>query len=95
MQHIMIVEDSDLDRMMIEDLLKPRGYICLPAEDGSQALERLKDWSVDLILTDLKMPKMDGLQLVKAIRREDHSVPIILMTGEGSEDIAAEAPFLS
>ena len=91
MRNLLIVDDSDLDRMMIEKLLKGRGFVCVAAEDGVQALERMREWTVDLVLTDLNMPRMDGLELVKEMRNQYPRIPVILTTGVGSEETAAEA----
>lgn len=91
MRNILIVDDSDVDLMMIESLLKARGFLCVTAGDGMQALEKLKEWTIDLVLTDLNMPKMDGLELVQAMRKDYPRVPVILTTGAGSEETAAEA----
>ena len=61
------------------------------AEDGTQALARLADHPTSVVLTDLQMEGMDGLHLVRAIRNEHPQVPVIVMTGHGSEDAAMEA----
>ena len=60
------------------------------AEDGSQALARMREAAPDLIVTDLQMPNRNGLELVAAVRMHHPGVPIILMTGHGSEDLAVE-----
>jgi CheY-like chemotaxis protein len=61
------------------------------AEDGRQALARLACGPVDLVVTDLMMPEINGLQLVAAIREKYPRIPVILMTSQGSEEIAVEA----
>ena len=92
MTNVLIVDDSDVDRLLMEGLLgQANGFVVIAAENGVQALKKLEEWSVDIILTDLQMPKMDGLELVKKIRENKLEIPVILTTGKGSEDIAAEA----
>ena len=92
MPNILIVDDSALDRQLIKGILeKVPGYFALQAADGSDALNKLSEWDVDLVLTDMQMPEMDGLELVRAIRRRFPDTPTILATAFGSEQIAAEA----
>lgn len=91
MTNILIVDDTDVDLLLMERLLNEPGYTIVTAGDGVQALEKIREWSIDLILTDLQMPRMDGLELVRIVRKEHPNIPIILTTGQGSEEIAAEA----
>jgi len=92
MTNILIVDDSDVDRMLMEGLLRQKpGFVVIAADNGAMALQKLQEWSIDLVLTDLQMPKMDGLELVKKIRQQQLQVPVVLTTGQGSEDIAAAA----
>lgn len=88
----LIVDDSPLDQLLAGSLLQSLGnWSVLKAGNGVEALEVLKRETPDLVLTDLQMPEMDGLQLVKAVRAQYPLLPIILMTGHGSEDIAIQA----
>lgn len=92
MTNVLIVDDSDVDRLLMDGLLgQASGFVSIQAEDGSQALKKLDEWDIDLVLTDLQMPKMDGLELVKKIREGRFEIPVILTTGNGSEEIAAQA----
>ncbi|MFT5301221.1 MAG: CheY-like chemotaxis protein [Mariniblastus sp.] len=91
MTNILIVDDTDVDLLLMERLLSAPEFTIVTAGDGQQALDKIGDWSIELILTDLQMPKMDGLELVRAVREKYPHVPVILTTGQGSEDIAAEA----
>lgn len=89
---LLIVDDSSLEHKMICGLLKPmEGLRIVVAGDGVKALEALERESPDLILTDLVMPDMDGLELVQRVRSRFPAIPIILMTAHGSEEAAMRA----
>lgn len=91
-QTFLVVDDSPIDAMIAGKLLSQLGRPnVVYAENGLLALEIVKKWRPDLVLTDLNMPEMDGLELVESIRRLYPSVPIILMTAHGSEEIALQA----
>ena len=91
-QTFLVVDDSPIDAMIAGKLLSQLGRPhVVYAENGVQALELVKQLRPDLVLTDLQMPEMDGLELVESIRRLYPSVPIILMTAHGSEEIALQA----
>lgn len=95
MTTILVVDDSALDRRKVEGLLRQqdgRGELTiLFAGHGREALERMSERLPDLMLTDLQMPEMDGLTLVEESRARYPAVPVILMTGSGSEEIAVAA----
>ena len=92
MARVLIVDDSAVDRRFVGGLLTRDGRFQVDfAEDGSQALARMRESCPDVIVTDLQMPNRNGLELVAAVRMHHPDVPIILMTGHGSEDLAVEA----
>ena len=91
MSGILIVEDSRTQATAIRLRLEEAGYRTEHAMDGRQALEKIAPFAPDVVLTDLHMPNMDGLQLVEAVRREHPQIPVVLMTADGTEDIAVEA----
>ena len=92
MVKILVVDDTALDRFQAGELLgEIPGWEVTYAEDGREALAALKKDVPDLVLTDLQMPEMNGLELVEASHRDYPSVPVILMTAHGSEAIAATA----
>jgi CheY-like chemotaxis protein len=92
MATVLVVDDSAVDRRFVGGILTRDGRFKVEfAEDGSQALARMRDSHPDLIVTDLQMPNRNGLELVAAVRMHHPHVPVILMTGHGSEDLAVEA----
>jgi CheY-like chemotaxis protein len=92
MPNVLVVDDSAVDRRLVGGILGKGPNIEVQfAEDGVDALTRMKEAEPDLVLTDMQMPRMDGLKLVKAIGLHHQGVPVILMTGKGSEQIAVYA----
>ena len=92
MVSILVVDDSALDRRLVGGLLTKAGPWTIEyAEDGQQALDKAQVCKPDLIVTDLQMPHVNGLELVQSIRESHPGLPVILMTGQGSETIAVEA----
>jgi CheY-like chemotaxis protein/anti-sigma regulatory factor (Ser/Thr protein kinase) len=88
----LVVDDSKVDRLMVGGLLEKDGEIEVSyASDGKDALARIEASPPDLVITDLVMPEMDGLELVGEIRRRFPLVPVILCTSKGSEQTAVEA----
>jgi len=89
---VLVVDDSAMDRLLTTSLIqKLGGWSVLTANNGAEALTVMETQRPDLVLTDLLMPEMDGLELVQAVRTNHPLVPVILMTGHGSEDIAIKA----
>ncbi len=92
MPTILIVDDSSVDRRLVGGLLEQDTDWNLEyAENGRAALARLREVNADVVVTDMNMPEMDGLDLVRAVRVHYSDVPVILMTGQGSEALAIEA----
>lgn len=92
MPTILVVDDSSVDRRLVGGLLAKHTEAKIEyAMQGLEALERIEQSPPDLVLTDLVMPGMNGLELVGAIRSRFSAVPVILMTSRGSEEIAVQA----
>jgi CheY-like chemotaxis protein/anti-sigma regulatory factor (Ser/Thr protein kinase) len=92
-QHtVLVVDDSAIDRRLATGLLeRDGGYQILLANCGKDALVTLQTQPIDLVLADLQMDEMDGLELVEAVRADYPLTPVILMTALGSEEIAVKA----
>ena len=89
---VLIVDDSPIDRALAGGLLKKEGGCDVAfAEDGASALDSIRDCKPDLIVTDMQMPLMNGLEMVAKLRKDGNLTPVILMTATGSEDLAVEA----
>jgi CheY-like chemotaxis protein len=92
MAKVLVVDDSPLDGFLAGSLLEAQTDLeAVYAQDGKEALEAMRREAPDLVLTDLQMPEMNGLELVEAVRKHFAFVPVILMTAHGSEDIAVQA----
>lgn len=92
MPKVLIVDDALTDRVRVSGIASKWQHCeVLEAENGRAAMEQIEAHHPDLVLTDLHMPEMDGLELVTAIKDEYPHLPVVLMTAQGSEDVAAEA----
>ena len=89
---VLVVDDALADRALVAGLIAKRlDSTILEAPDGRQALALIAAERPDIVLTDLHMPEMNGLELVTAVKERYPDVPVLLMTAQGSEDIAAQA----
>ena len=89
---ILVVDDEKIKRITLADDLVSQGYEVVTADDGDQALKKLADGRFEVVLTDLKMPKVDGLEVLKWIKQGPLAdVEVIMMTAYGSISVAVEA----
>jgi two-component system, NtrC family, response regulator AtoC len=88
--HVLVVDDEKNGRRVLEILLNRLGCDVSSAADGEAALEIIHNTSVDLLITDLNMPKMDGLALLSALRKEGDEMPVIVVTAYGTIENAVE-----
>ncbi len=92
MPNVLVVDDSAMDRGLAGRLLEKEGEFAVTyATNGREAIDQIRAERPDLVVSDLQMPEMNGLELVEALRRDYPSLPVILMTARGSEAIASEA----
>lgn len=92
--YILVVEDNPINQMVISKILKQLGYEHAVAGDGLEALKKLEQESFSLVLTDLRMPNMDGMTLARTIRAEETSsgnrMPIVAVTADAMEEVRLE-----
>jgi two-component system NtrC family response regulator len=91
MDTILIVDDEKNYPAILSAVLEEEGYECLAANSGKEALDILRNSDVDLVLTDMKMPSMDGIELLERIKSRDPDLPVIMMTAHGTVEKAVEA----
>lgn len=88
----LIVDDSSVDRELVRSLLQRGSSLDIEfADDGAAALDRISESPPSIVITDLHMPNVDGLQLVETIHEKYAAIPVVLITGKGSEDLAVQA----
>jgi excisionase family DNA binding protein len=88
---VLVVDDDRAVREMIAQALRMADYTADVAADGPSAIEQLQAQSYDLLITDLKMPGMDGLTVIRAARRRSPDMPVVIVTGYSTEASAIEA----
>lgn len=90
MNHILVVDDEENMRNTLTFLLEAEGYRVTTAESGREALQKLLEGPVDLMITDIVMPDVDGLELIDEIERLALKVPVLVITAYGSEKMKKE-----
>ncbi len=85
MPHILAVDDSQTMRDVVKETLESAGYQVTVAENGLDGLEKFKHGNFDLVIADINMPVMDGITMIKEIRKINTEVPIITLTTESEE----------
>ena len=84
---VLIVDDCDTTRKLLSYIVRERGFKIVGASNGIEALEILATTPIDIVLTDLNMPQMDGYELSRSLRRQEayKDLPIVMITTEASE----------
>ncbi len=90
-KQVLIVDDEPNLRKILAAQLSRDGYDVLLAEDGEEGLATLREHHIDLVITDLRMPKVDGMTLLREALREDPDLPVVMITAHGTVDTAVEA----
>lgn len=91
MPHILIIDDETAIRSALKEILEYESYTVKEAEDGPSGLKILEKESFDLIFCDIKMPRMDGLEVLEKIREKEIESPVVIITGHGSVETAVDA----
>ena len=90
-EKVLIVEDEENERSGLAELLSAWGYRTDIARDGLEGLEKVAAWSPGIVITDLKMPRMDGMELLHRIAEQPQPIAVVLLTAQGSIDLAVDA----
>ncbi|MCL5023784.1 MAG: sigma-54 dependent transcriptional regulator [Nitrospirae bacterium] len=88
---IVIAEDEDITRKYLLQALKREGYLAVGAKNGREALEQIRGEHFDVLITDVRMPEMNGIELLGKVKEEQPGMEILVITGFGSIDAAVEA----
>ena len=88
---VLLIDDEDIIRKSVGGFLQKVGYDVLVAQDGEEGLKVFQSEIVDIVISDIKMPGLDGLSLLKAILQDSQETEVILMTGHGDLDMAVDA----
>ena len=88
---VLIVEDDPETRVAMVKVIDGAGYKALETDNGQQALDWILEQSVDILVTDLRLPVMDGVELLKRAKAAAHEIEVILITGHGTVEVAVEA----
>jgi len=91
MPRILVIDDAKTMRDALKDLLIPAGFEVVEAENGEQGLERISQHAIDLVISDLNMPGMDGLTMCKHIKEQGYQTPIFMLTTQTSPELKARA----
>jgi DNA-binding NtrC family response regulator len=90
-ERVLIVEDDAAARVGLEQLLRSWGFVAESASDGEEALEKVTSFRPAIVITDLVMPRMDGLELLRALHQQGADVTTLLLTAQGTVETAVEA----
>jgi DNA-binding NtrC family response regulator len=90
-ERVLVVEDDSATRMGLTELVRTWGFLAESAEDGEDGLQKITAFRPAIVVTDLVMPRMDGHQLLKALREQDPDISVVILTAQGSVESAVEA----
>ena len=80
---VLCIDDEEMIRLSIGDYLEDSGYTVLKAENGKVGLEMFREHRPDIVLVDLRMPEIDGLEVLATVREEAPEIPVIVVSGTG------------
>ena len=90
-EKVLVVEDEENERTGLAELISAWGYRTDTAKDGLEGLEKVAAWSPGIVVTDFKMPRMNGIELLQRLAEQPQRIAVILLTAQGSIDIAVDA----
>ena len=90
-EKVLIVEDEENERTGLAELITSWGYRVETAKDGAEGLEKVAAWAPALVITDMKMPRMGGLELLEKLATDAQTMAVIVVTAQGTIDSAVQA----
>jgi DNA-binding NtrC family response regulator len=90
-ERVLIVEDEENERTGLAELVSAWGYPAETARDGAEGFEKVSTWAPSIVVTDLKMPRMGGLELLERIADDGTAMAVIVVTAQGTIDSAVQA----
>ncbi|MEG0261287.1 MAG: response regulator [Lysinibacillus sp.] len=91
MKRLLIVDDQQGIRLLLNEVLKKEGYLTHLAANGIEALQCAEDHAIDCVLLDMKIPGMNGIEILKRLKEKSPQLPVFMMTAYGELDIIQEA----
>ena len=91
MSRVLVIDDDDVVRMLVVEILESAGHEVIAAEGAERALGLLENSDFDLVVSDVVMPGLSGLELLEIVRQRRASLPIVLVTGAGTYDTLSQA----
>ena len=90
-ERVLIVEDEENERSGLAEIVTSWGYRVEPASDGVEGLEKASQWSPSIVITDLKMPRMGGIELLGHLGEQVQTIAVVLVTAQGTIESAVQA----
>src|ERR1700745_522084 len=90
-EKVLIVEDEENERTGLAELVSAWGYKAETAKDGAEVLEKVSNWAPSIVVTDLKMPRMGGLELLEKLSNEAQTMAVVVVTAQGTIESAVQA----
>ena len=84
---ILVIDDEDIIREMLRDILEPAGHTIIEAENGHEGLEKYDPSKIDLVITDIMMPEKDGFETIAELKQKKEDIKIIALTGYGLHNL--------
>src|SRR5215472_7718237 len=90
-EKVLIVEDEENERIGLAELVSRWGYLTETASNGVEALDKVVSWSPTIVITDLKMPRMGGMELIERLESQPQTMAVVVVTAQGTIDSAVRA----
>jgi len=88
---ILVVDDEEVIRELLSEILMDEGYEVDTAKEGNEAMEKIKRLPFELVITDIRMPGLNGMEILRETKKKNPSIEVIIITGYGTPEIEAEA----